>query len=99
MLMLYAGLRRGEAIAIDIDRDVDFVNKRITVRGAISFVKRKPILKTTKTKAGIRTIPLLSVLQNELIGLHGVIYVSSNQKGYPTLEQWRSAWDSYVHAL
>ena len=37
MVMMLAGLRRGEALYLDIDRDVDFANKTITVRGAVSF--------------------------------------------------------------
>lgn len=32
MVMLYAGLRRGEALAIDLGRDVDYINHVIYVR-------------------------------------------------------------------
>lgn len=32
MVMLYAGLRRGEALALDLDRDVDYINHCIYVR-------------------------------------------------------------------
>ncbi len=31
MVMMYAGLRRGEVLYLDIDRDVDFENKTLTV--------------------------------------------------------------------
>ena len=37
VVMMYAGLRRGEAIHIDVDRDVDFEKNLITVNGAVSF--------------------------------------------------------------
>ncbi len=37
MVMLYAGLRRGEAMYVDVDRDCDFVMHTLTVRGALSF--------------------------------------------------------------
>ena len=36
MVMMFAGLRRGEALYLDVDRDVDFEEKLIRVRGAIS---------------------------------------------------------------
>ena len=39
MVMLYAGLRRGEVLYLDVDRDADFQKKTLTVRGAVSFCK------------------------------------------------------------
>lgn len=35
--MLFTGLRRGEMLYLDVDRDVNFEEKTITVRGAVSF--------------------------------------------------------------
>lgn len=51
MAMLYAGLRRGEAMAIDIDRDIDFSAAIIHVREAVRFDSNQPIITTPKTEA------------------------------------------------
>ena len=59
MTMLFAGLRRGEIINLNVDRDVDFVKKTITVRGASSFSEGNQATVTEgKTKAAQRVIPL-----------------------------------------
>ena len=52
MTMLYTGLRRGEVLALDIDRDVDFENDKLHVRGAVYFSGNTPIMTDTKTDAG-----------------------------------------------
>lgn len=78
MVMLYAGLRKGEAVALDIDRDVDFQNRTISVREAVRFLPNgQPVISTTKTEAGVRTIPMLDILADELRGLHGLLCVSA----------------------
>lgn len=74
MVMLYAGLRRGEALYMDIDRDVDFDKGTITVRGAVSFAEgNQPQLTAGKTDAAQRTIPLVSPLAEALRGCHGLL--------------------------
>lgn len=62
MTMLYAGLRRGEALALDIDRDVDFINHCIYVREAIRFDSNQPIVSDPKTEAGRRVVPMVAIL-------------------------------------
>lgn len=74
MVMLFAGLRRGEALYLDIDRDVDFKAKTITVRGAVSFCNGNQALVTDgKTEAAKRTIPLVGPLEDALRGHHGLL--------------------------
>lgn len=74
MLMLYAGLRRGEAVALDIDRDVDFDAGCLHVREAVSFSEgNRPVIKAPKTNAGVRTIPLFPPLRAALEGRHGTV--------------------------
>lgn len=63
MTMLYAGLRRGEALALNIDRDVDFENHCIYVREAVRYDSNQPIVTNPKTEAGSRCIPMVSVLE------------------------------------
>lgn len=99
MVMLYAGLRRGEALALDVDRDVDFSAKTITVQYAVRYPdQHKPVLVAPKTEAGARTIPLLDVLADELRGRHGLLITDASGK-MMTEAAWSRAWESYLCKL
>lgn len=99
MIMLYAGLRRGEVMALNADRDIDFTNLSITVREAVRFDDQgHPMIVRPKTQAGIRTIPMLEGLANELRGLHGLICTSASG-AMMTEHAWSRAWESYLNAL
>lgn len=98
LVMLYAGLRRGEAIAIRIERDVDFQRGVIRVDKAVRFDGNKPILSKTKTAAGKRDVPLLPILADELYGHTGWLCVSAH--GKPVTEtSFSVGWESYQKAL
>ena len=99
MLMLYGGLRRGEAIAFNIDRDVDFEAGRIYVREAISFSGGiRGAIKSPKTDAGIRSVPLFEPLRSVLEGKHGLAISSAS--GEPmTLSALDRVWESYVYNI
>ena len=89
LTMRYAGLRRGETLALNVDRDVDFDRRIITVREAVRFDGNKAEIVDPKTDAGKREIPLLDILADELRGHHG--YLISTQKGKPlTASAWKS---------
>lgn len=89
MIMLYAGLRRGEAIAL---RWSDVRDGYIHVERAAHFEGSKTVFaETTKTPAGVRVIPVLPPLaralesverKGELICLsyHGLIYTNSSNR-------------------
>ena len=95
MLMLYAGLRRGEVLALDIDRDVDFDEGLIYVREAVSFAEGiDGRIKAPKTDAGVRTIPLLHQLRTALEGKHGKAFAPAG--GKTSLSAFQRAWESYV---
>lgn len=80
MVMMYTGMRRGEVLYLNIDRDVDFVNNTITVRGAVSFSDgNQASITDGKTSAAQRTIPLLEPLAMVLKDRHGL--VCSKQDG------------------
>lgn len=98
LVMLYAGLRRGEALAIDLDRDVDLHTYQIHVHAAVRFESNQPILDTPKTEAGERDIPLVALLREELRGQHGLLLPSVQGKMCSDTA-FRRAWDSYLHAL
>ncbi len=98
LVMLYAGLRRGEALAIDLDRDVDLEAGTIRVGSAVRFEMNQPSVVQPKTQAGIRTVPLVDLLKKELQGHHGLLLPSASGKmcSFPA---FRSAWESYLKAL
>lgn len=99
MVMLYAGLRRGEALALDIDRDVDYDEKTITVRHAVRYPDQQhPVIVDPKTEAGSRTIPLLDVLADELRGKHGLLITDIDGQ-IMTEKSWARAWESYLCKL
>lgn len=65
LLLLFTGCRRGEALALTWG-DVDFENSTISISKAFTFIYGKAKLGDTKTFAGRRTVPLLSVLRQHL---------------------------------
>lgn len=99
MLMLYGGLRRGEALAFDIDRDVDFDAGRIYVRETVSFSEGiRGTVKEPKTDAGIRSVPLFEPLRAVLEGKHGLA-VSQLDGSMMTLSSFDRAWESYIYQI
>lgn len=98
MVMLYAGLRRGEALALNIDEDVDAGACLIHVRHAVRFENNQPILTAPKTEAGEREVALFSILKNELKEKKGLL--ASSKKGTLMSESaFTSAWHSYIHTV
>ena len=98
MTMLYAGLRRGEALALDLDRDIDYDNDLIHVRYAVRYDSNQPILDDPKTEAGARDIALFSILRQELKGSHGLLAPSA-QGVLMSESAFDSAWASYILAV
>lgn len=63
---LYAGLRRGEILALRKD-DIDLENNIIHIKRTLIYNENKASIKEgTKTKAGIRKIPMYTVLKETL---------------------------------
>jgi len=62
MLMLYAGLRRGEVAAFNVDTDVDLVAGTLTVSRSIGYVVNQGEERDPKSAAGSRTIPIMPPL-------------------------------------
>lgn len=98
VVMLYAGLRRGEALYLDIDRDIDFGSGTIFVRGAVRFDSNQPIEGATKSKAGMREIPLLAPAKRALNGMHGLLLPSQNGE-LMSLTVFRRRWTDYMRYL
>lgn len=99
MVMLYAGLRRGEVMALQIPRDVDFTSMTITVREAVRFNSSgQPVIVDPKTEAGVRTVPMLEGLANELRGVSGLVCPAASGQLMSQIA-FKRAWDGYLNAL
>lgn len=55
--MLQCGLRRGETVPLTWG-DIDFAHGILTVSKSVEFRSNQPAIKSTKTKAGVRHIPI-----------------------------------------
>ena len=100
MIMLYAGLRRGEMLALQWE-DVDIDKKLIHVTKSLSLLKNTATIKAPKTKAGCRNVPIPNVLLAPLIEVKktsGVICPSVDGE-LMTFTAYKRAWDSYMNYL
>lgn len=97
MTMLYAGLRRGEVLALNADTDIR--GGEIHVSRAVAFDSNAPRIKTPKSDAGIRVVPVFPPLAAELEGAHGLIAPSARGRGEMSEAAFSSAWGSYVLAV
>ena len=93
LVMLYAGLRRGEVLALTMD-SVDLKNNLIYVTEAVGFVGNQRIIKDPKTKAGTRAVPIFSKLREELKGHKGAIFPRELSKS-----GFEKAWKVYVNQV
>lgn len=99
MCMLWAGLRPQEVKALDIDRDVDFVNDTITVRNTAHIDGQKYVFTDEmKTEWSNRQVPLFPPLKQALKGRHGRVITSAHGKPV-TIQTWKTAWDSYIFSM
>lgn len=97
MIMMYAGLRKGELIPL-MWSDIDLNEGIINVNKAVEYIGEKPQIKSTKTKSGIRTVFIPNVLIEFLKSVpKNTILVYPNSKGNmhskTTFKRW---WDSYM---
>ena len=99
MAMLYQGLRKGEALAFDIDRDVDFDAGRVYVREALSFSEsHRGAISSPKTSAGVRDMPLFQPFREAVEGKHGRLVQAVN--GGPVTDSvFSSMWKSYKYQM
>lgn len=100
MLMLYGGLRRGEALALRWE-DVDFERNLIHISHGIHFEVNAPVLGSPKTKNAIRDVPLLPVLREHLMQLDRKCeFICTGAGGKPvTASMWASGWKAYNRTL
>ena len=95
MLMLYAGLRRGEMLAFT---SADIRNNHICVRQAVRFEENQPVFVDPKTDAGTRDIPIFDKLEPFLKNIDG--YILPNSKGKACSETtFRNAWNDWKNSI
>lgn len=99
LTMLCCGLRRGETVPLEWT-DIDFDKRTISINKAVKFEGNKSILTTTKTAAGVRTVPMPNLLVEALRRQPRHI---SSQLVFPTasgkmmtLTNLRRLWDSFI---
>lgn len=99
MIMMYAGLRRGELIPLTWS-DINLENATITVNKSVEKVKNYQfkLKDTTKTEAGMRIIDIPQRLVNYLKDVpKQSIFVCVNQQGkMHTPSSWDRMWDTYL---
>lgn len=102
LLMLYAGLRRGELLALKYNH---VSSDQITVHQAVTFAGATPEVKGTKNVSSMRTVPLLDPLRPWFFDengkpLHDFGYIVSCADGSVCTEAaWKRAWESFLFAL
>lgn len=101
MLMMYSGLRRGEATALTW-ADVDLAARTITVSKSWDFAAGQ--VKPPKTAAGVRVVHIPQLLADFLRAERATdpdtLYAIHTAAGKRMTEQaWKTMWQSYMAAL
>lgn len=97
LICLYAGLRRGEVLALTYE-DIDREARVIHVTRAVEFVGNTAHLKPPKTAAGVRDVPLLAPLAAVLPEGKGLVFPGTD--GHPLSKtQYRKRWTAYCKAI
>lgn len=98
MIMTFAGLRRGELVAL-MWSDIDFENKIIDVCKAAEVINGKFVIKPmTKTQAGIRKVYIPQLLADYLkkVDRNNNLYVMPAPMYTKT---WNRKWECYLKKL
>lgn len=98
-IMRYAGLRRGEALALTVS-DIDFDSNFITVDKSLCFQECKSLIKEPKTKAAYRKIPMPKILSDELKQYvnemqNTKLFIMRNGE-YMTKSSFRKFWEGII---
>jgi integrase len=97
---LMTGMRKGEILALKW-KDIDFDKNYIYVTKSVAHDGDKPVIKTPKTEAGNRIVPLLTPLRNELLKCNGKpdeYIISDDGKSPLTNRRFITLYDNYRKA-
>lgn len=101
MIMMYAGLRRGELLALQWS-DIDLEARTISVTKSVVMNNGRPEVKQGgKTDSAERTVYIPQRLADYLRAQPRTsFYVVTDTKGRPMTDSaWRRLWDSYIKDL
>lgn len=106
MIMLFAGLRRGECLALQW-KDINLDKATIDVHQTLDMADGKAVIKPgAKTEAGIRTVDIPKILVDYLRHYQDThIYtpfdfvVTNTKKQLLTGSCWNKLWSSYMNEL
>lgn len=93
--LLNTGLRMSEALALDVEKDIDFQNMTIKINKHLLHDNGHPVIEyKTKTAAAERTVILLDRVAEKITKKTGLLFC--NDDGTPlTKKQLRFRWLSY----
>lgn len=93
--LLNTGLRISEALALQVEEDIDLENKLITINKHLIHDNNAPIIEhKTKTEAAERTVILLDRVAEKIPKRKGLLFC--NESGMPyTRKQLRCRWEKY----
>ena len=99
---LLSGLRKQEILALQW-QDIDFDENIISVTKAIEHVGQTPKVKSTKTEAGVREVPLLDMLKEKIVSHRGdpksFIFSQNYGKTPLTENQFERAYRKYKNEV
>ena len=102
LVMLYAGLRRGEVLALQFNHIKDHY---FEVRQAVTFAGADPKVKDTKNESSMRRVPVLAPLlpyfydeNDQPLRTFGYILPSADGV-LCSQSAWKRAWESYINVL
>jgi integrase len=102
MIMLFAGLRRGELIPLQW-KDIDFDNRCISINKAVEYIEDKPHVKPKgKSDAAMRTVYIPQMLMDYLRPHRGAAFELVCPSAGHTLmtnTAWKRLWESYLNEL
>ncbi|MGN0597703.1 MAG: tyrosine-type recombinase/integrase [Ruminiclostridium sp.] len=101
MIMMYAGLRRGELIPLTW-QDINLSEGTITINKAVEFINGKPSVKPCgKSDAAMRTVFIPQKLVEYLETVpHTSMFVCCSAKGTMLTDiGWKRMWNSYLADL
>lgn len=102
LILFYFGLRRGEALALTRS-DIDLKNNSLSVNKAVTFDVNSPVIKSTKTSSGTRSIPIPSsvkpVLSDYLKKCNNLYLFTDKSGNLLTKSMLRRMWDNIVKKM
>lgn len=100
MLMLYAGLRRGEALALKWT-DIDWAHNIIHVHSALHFENGHPVIGDGKTENAVRDIPMFPLLRKCLLSVDRPCeYICHSAAGKIVSDSvWGSSWRTFNNSM